>query len=279
MNNILSRNAVSVSGTGDQTIIFAHGFGCSQKTWTQVAAGFADHYRVVLFDYVGAGSSDLSAYDAKKYSTLEGYAQDLLDVCSALKVEDAIFVGHSVSCMIGVIAAIKQPSFFKKLVFVSPSPYFFSEGDYEGGLDREEVTGLFTMMEANYLGWSSVMAPLIMGNPRQPQLGAELTASFCATDPEIARQFARVTFFSDNRSYLPQLKVESLTLQCKDDMLAPVGIGSYIKDHTFNNTLVNMAATGHCPHLSAPDETIAVITDYLNNTATYAELKSYGKVG
>jgi len=275
MNQVLHRNNVTIHGNGSQTLIFAHGFGCSQKTWQEVAAGFENDYRVILFDYVGAGQSDLAAYDSKKYSTLEGYAQDILDICEVLDVRDAVLIGHSVSCMIAVIASIKKPAYFKGLVFVSPSPYFFSDAQYDGGLKREDIDGLFSMMESNYLGWSSMMAPMIMGNQDRPELGEALAGSFCSTDPNIAREFAKVTFYSDNRDFLPLLNVKSLTLQCADDMLAPTRIGEYISQHASQNTLVKMKATGHCPHLSAPDETIAAIRSYLNNPEVYANQEQF----
>lgn len=263
MTDVAKRNNVTIRGKGDETIIFAHGFGCSQNTWRDVASAFEKDYRVVLFDYVGAGQSDLRAYDSKKYSTLDGYAQDILDICYDLNIRQCILVGHSVSCMIAVLAALKDPSCFRKLVFVAPSPYFFNEGDYSGGLNKGDVDGLFEMMESNYLGWSSMMAPLIMGNADRPELGEGLANSFCATDPAIAREFARVTFYSDNQSYLPLLKIESLTLQCAEDMLAPLQIGAYINEHTPYNSITHLRATGHCPHLSAPEETVSAIRSYL----------------
>ena len=271
MTDVLKRNNVTVRGLGKQTIIFAHGFGCNQHMWQEVSSAFEKDYTVVLFDYVGAGQSDLQAYDSKKYSTLDGYAQDILDICHDLDISQAILVGHSVSSMIAVIAALKEPALFKKLIFVSPSPYFFNEIDYQGGLNRQDVDGLFEMMDSNYLGWSSMMAPLIMGNADRPELGEALSGSFCATDPAIAREFAKVTFYSDNRSYLPLLEVESLTLQCADDMLAPMQIGEYIKEHTPNNSLTNLKATGHCPHLSAPEEIINAITGYLKTSKAYED--------
>ncbi len=265
--DIIKRNNVTVKGTGAETIIFAHGFGCDKNTWRQVAGAFENDYRLILFDYVGAGKSDLSSYDSKKYSTLNGYAQDILDICEALDVRQATLVGHSVSCMIAVLAAITQPSYFRKLVFVSPSPYYFMDGDYKGGLERHDVDALFEMMDTNYLGWSSFMAPAIMGNPDRPELGEALSNSFCATDPAIAREFARVTFYSDNRAQLPLLEIESLTLQCQQDMLAPPEIGTYIQQHTPKNLLINLRATGHCPHLSAPEEIVSCIKEYIKKPA------------
>ncbi len=263
MTDILKRNNVTIKGSGAQTIIFAHGFGCDKNTWRNVASAFESNYRVVLFDYVGAGQSDLSSYNSKRYGTLNGYAEDILDICKTLDIKQSILVGHSVSCMIAVLAALREPSFFSKLVFISPSPYFFSDGDYNGGLEKQAIDELFEMMDSNYLGWSSLMAPAIMGNPERPELGEELSNSFCSTDPVIAREFAKVTFYSDARVNLPLLQVESLTLQCSQDMLAPEEIGTYIQANTPNNFLVNLAATGHCPHLSAPEEIISSIKAYL----------------
>lgn len=265
MSGVLQRNNVTIRGRGMETIIFAHGFGCSQNVWREVASAFEDDYKLVLFDYVGAGRSDLEAYDAERYSTLSGYAQDIIDICHALNISRAVLVGHSVSSMIAVLAALQEPALFKKLVFVSPSPYHFNEEGYTGGLNRQDVDGLFEMMDSNYLGWSSMMAPLIMGNAHRPELSEALADSFCATNPDIARAFAKVTFYSDTRPHLPLLPVESLTLQCAEDMLAPATIGSYIQKHTPNNALVQLNATGHCPHLSAPEETIRVIKHFLNN--------------
>ena len=263
MTDILKRNNVVVKGQGPETIIFAHGFGCSQKMWKHVAPHFEDQYRTVLFDYVGSGQSDASHYSSKRYSTLHGYAQDILDICRVLGIRDAVLVGHSVSSMISVLAALQEPSYFKKLVLVGPSPYYFPDGQYQGGLEREDVDSLFEMMDNNYLGWSSFLAPLVMGNPDKPELTEELANSFCSTDPAIAREFARVTFYSDTRPYLPKLQTESLTLQCAQDVLASEEIGKYIEKHTPNNTLVNLKATGHCPHLSAPEEVVSSIKAYL----------------
>jgi sigma-B regulation protein RsbQ len=263
MLDVLKRNNVTIRGRGEETILFAHGFGCSQNTWREVAPAFEDRYRVILFDYVGSGQSDLAAYDPQKYSSLEGYAQDILDICKALGSQRYILVAHSVSCMIAVAAALEQPQLFDKLVFVSPSPYYFADGEYNGGLNRQDIDGLFEMMDNNYLGWSSLMAPMIMGNPQRPELGEDLTSSFCANDPAIARQFAKVSFYTDCRPLLPQVKVESLTLQCADDMLAPIHIGSYITEHKPNSALMQLKATGHCPHLSAPEEVIQSISQFL----------------
>mgnify|MGYP003575748630 CR=1 FL=1 len=245
-------------------MLFAHGFGCDQNSWKFVTDAFAKDYKLILFDYVGAGKSDLSSYSSSRYGTLNGYAQDILEICDELKLEETIFVGHSVSSMIGLLAAVQHPAFFEKLVFVGPSPRYLNDEGYHGGFERADLEALFEFMDSNYLGWSSQLAPAIMGNADRPELGAFLTSSFCSTDPDIAREFARVTFFSDNRVDLPKLTVPSLTLQCTDDIIAPLSIGEYIAANTPSNTLYLMEASGHCPHISEPQETIKAIKKYLN---------------
>jgi sigma-B regulation protein RsbQ len=260
----LVRNNVRVSGRQEgQAILFAHGFGCDQNMWRFVAPAFEADYRVVLFDHVGAGGSDLSAYSRGRYGSLSGYAADVLDICRTLALERPIFVGHSVSSMIGVLAAIEEPDRFDKLVLVGPSPRYIDDADYTGGFSREDIEGLLDSLDSNYLGWSSAMAPVIMGNPDRPALGAELTNSFCRTDPEIARHFARVTFLSDNRADLPKVTTRSLILQCSEDVIAPRSVGEYVHRQIRASELVHLAATGHCPNLSAPEETIAAIRSFL----------------
>ena len=261
--DILARNHVRVTGRGTQPIVFAHGFGCDQNMWRLVAPAFEDDYRVVLFDYVGSGTSDLSAYDPRRYSTLDGYAQDVLDVVHALDLRDVIFVGHSVSAMIGVLAANREPERFERLVLIGPSPRYVNDAPYVGGFERGDIEGLLEMMEHNYIGWASFLAPAIIKNPDRPELGAELTESFCSTDPVVARRFAEATFLSDNRDDLPRLTVPSLILQCADDMVAPAEVGEYVHRVTPGSTLRQMRATGHCPHMSHPEETIALIREYL----------------
>ena len=244
-------------------MIFAHGFGCDQNMWRFVAPAFADRYRIVLFDHAGAGGSDLAAYDRNKYSSLQGYANDVLEICRELELTDAAFVGHSVSAMIGVLAALQEPDRFDALVLVGPSPCYIDDGDYVGGFSREDIEGLLESLDSNYLGWSSAMAPVIMGNPDRPELGEELTNSFCRTNPEIARQFARVTFLSDNRADLPQVRTRALILQCSEDVIAPQQVGEYVHRQIPGSELVLLQATGHCPNLSAPEETIAAIRSFL----------------
>jgi sigma-B regulation protein RsbQ len=262
--NILQRNNVKVSGPEDrQAIVFAHGFGCDQNMWRFVAPAFADDYRVVLFDHVGAGGSDLSAYHPSRYDSLQGYARDLLEICRELGAKDAVFVGHSVSAMIGVLASVEEPGLFESLVLVGPSPRYIDDGDYVGGFGQEDIDGLLESLDSNYLGWSSAMAPVIMGNSDRPELGTELTNSFCRTNPEIARHFARVTFLSDNRADLPKVAARALVLQCAEDVIAPRCVGEYVHRQIPGSELVLMKATGHCPNLSAPEETIAAIQAFL----------------
>ncbi|MDB5796956.1 MAG: Hydrolase [Paucimonas sp.] len=260
---ITRRNNVQVLGRGDQAIVFAHGFGCDQNMWRFVAPAFVNDYRVVLFDNVGAGKSDLSQFDRDKYSSLYGYAADLRDICHMVGGRDIILVGHSVSAMIGLLAAIDEPALFSKLVLVGPSPSYINDGDYIGGFDQANIEELLDFLDNNYLGWSSAMAPAIMGNEDRPGLSQELENSFCRTDPEIARHFARTTFLSDHRSALQQVRVPSLILQCSRDVIAPQAVGEYMHRELAGSTLVLMKATGHCPNLSAPDETIEAIKAFL----------------
>lgn len=263
MKNILKRNNVNITGKGDQVIMFAHGFGCDQNAWRRITHAFADNYKLILLDFVGAGKSDITAYDKTKYNTLDGYAEDILEICKELNVKDAIFIGHSVSCMIGALASIKEPSVFEKLIFIGPSPCYINCESYTGGFDKEDIDNLFEIMDDDYIKWSQNMAPKIMGGKQQAELQQELTESFCTTDPEVAKAFAKVTFLSDNRKDLPQIPVESLTLQCSEDIIAPLEVGKYIHENTPNNIMVILNATGHCPHMSAPEETIEAIKTFL----------------
>jgi sigma-B regulation protein RsbQ len=261
---VARRNNVKVSGrAAAKPMLFAHGFGCDQNMWRLVAPAFEDDHKVVLFDHVGAGRSDLAAYSRARYGTLDGYAEDVLEICRELDLAGVTFVGHSVSAMIGVLAAIREPERFEALVLVGPSPRYADDGDYVGGFAREDIDELLEALDANYLGWSSAMAPVIMGNPDRPELAAELANSFCRTDPEIARHFARVTFLADNRADLPRVRTRSLVLQCSEDAIAPLAVGEYVHRHLADSRLVVMRATGHCPNLSAPGETIAAVRAFL----------------
>jgi sigma-B regulation protein RsbQ len=246
-------------------MLFAHGFGCDQNMWRFITPAFENDYRIVLFDHVGAGGSDLAAYDRKKYATLGGYAADVLEICAVEGLSNAIFVGHSVSAMIGLLAAIREPDRFEQLILIGPSPRYVNEGSYVGGFDRSDIDGLLEFLDSNHMGWSATMAPVIMGNADRPELAAELTGSFCRTDPQIARDFARVTFLSDNRTDLPRVTTPSLVLQCSEDAIAPLPVGEYVHAHLPESRMVLLNATGHCPNLSAPEETVAAMKAYLDS--------------
>ena len=243
--------------------MFAHGFGCDQNMWRFVAPVFAKDYQIILFDLVGAGGSDWSAFSFEKYTSLEGYADDVLEIANELDLKDAIFVGHSVSAMIGVLAANKAPGIFKKLVLVGPSPKYINDADYVGGFTKPQIEELLETLDSNYLGWSRAMAPVIMGNGDRPELGEELSNSFCKTDPEIAKAFAKTTFLSDTREDLKKCKLPTLVLQCSQDVIAPQVVGEYVHSEMPNSKLVVMKATGHCPNLSAPEETVAAIRAFI----------------
>jgi sigma-B regulation protein RsbQ len=266
--DVLTRNAVTVTGRLDgQPMVFAHGYGCDQNMWRHVAPAFAEDYRIVLFDHVGYGRSDPSAYDVQRYSDLDSYAADVLSIVHALDLRDVVFVGHSVAAMIGVLAAVAEPDRFARLILVGPSPRYLDDprDGYRGGFQPAEIDELLDSLDSNYLGWSQAMAPVIMGNPERPELGAELTNSFCRTDPVVARQFARVTFLTDSRADLRRLTVPALVLQCSDDIIAPLAVGEYVHRELPGSELVIMRATGHCPNLSAPEETVAAIRSYLKS--------------
>jgi sigma-B regulation protein RsbQ len=262
--NVIDRHRIRVTGVPDaQPIVFAHGFGCDQHMWRLVAPRFEDAFRVITFDHVGAGDSDASAYDPVRHGSLQGYADDVLAIVHELDLKDVILVGHSVSATIAVLAANADPDRFAKLVLVGPSPRYTDDGDYVGGFSEADIAELLESLDSNYLGWSQSIAPAIMGNADRPELGAELTASFCRADPDIARRFARVTFLSDNRADLPRVAVPTLVLQCTDDVIAPVAVGEYVADAIPDARLVMLEATGHCPHLSAPEATTAAIAAFV----------------
>jgi sigma-B regulation protein RsbQ len=262
--SVIFRNNVKIWGSGSRTMLFAHGFGCDQNMWRFITPAFENDYKIVVFDYVGAGKSDLNAYNGQRYADLNGYSQDVLDICEALHLKEAIFVGHSVSGIIGVLAALKRPEYLSDLILIGPSPCYINDGEYVGGFNRTDIEELLDTMDKNYIGWANFLAPAIMKNPDRPELGRELTESFCSTDPKIARQFAMATFLSDNRNDLGKVNTPSLIMQCSDDLIAPFEVGDYLHAHLRNSTLKVLKATGHCPHMSHPDETIAVIQEYLD---------------
>lgn len=261
------RNNINVRGRPDgRAMLFAHGFGCDQNMWRFVAPAFEDSHRVVLFDHVGAGGSDLQSYDPVKYASLEGYAADVVEIVEYLDLTDVVFVGHSVAAMIGVLAAVECPERFGALVLVGPSPRYIDDDDYAGGFTSEDIDGLLEAVESNYLGWSAAMAPAIVANADRPALGAELTDSFCRTDPQIQAQFARATFLADNRADLALVRTPTLVLQCSEDVVAPDEVGTFVHRSIPGSSFRKLAATGHCPNLSAPEETIAAISEYLGST-------------
>ncbi|WP_296346648.1 alpha/beta hydrolase [Reyranella sp.] len=259
----LVRNNVRTAGTGPAAMMFAHGFGCDQNMWRHVAPAFEVRFRTILFDHVGAGGSDLKAYDPEKYATLAGYADDVVEIGRELGLRDAVFVGHSVSAMIGLLASLKAPGMFRSLVMVGPSPRYIDDDGYVGGFTKQQIGELLDFLGDNHMGWSAAMAPMIMGNPDRPELGQELTNSFCRTDPDIAKEFARVTFNSDNRADLGKVTLPTLILQCSEDIIAPTAVGEYIHRQMPNSQLVILKATGHCPNLSAPGEVIAAMRAFV----------------
>ncbi|MFF5922655.1 alpha/beta fold hydrolase [Streptomyces flavochromogenes] len=265
--DIRSRNNVTVTGRAEgPVLLLAHGFGCDQNMWRLVLPALAETYQVVLFDYVGSGRADAAAWDERRYSSLEGYALDVLEVCEELDLRDVAFVGHSVSAMVGVLAAAKAPQRFSRLVMVAPSPRYIDDEGYRGGFSADDIDELLEFLESNYLGWSAAMAPVIMGNEDRPELGEELTASFCASDPDMARVFARTTFLSDSREDLKTVAVPTLILDCQQDMIAPPQVGAFVHAAIPGSRLVTLEATGHCPQLSAPGATAAAITSFLGST-------------
>ena len=261
--DVVERNNVTMRGEG-RPIVFAHGFGCSQDMWRLVAPHFVDDHRVVLFDHVGAGASDLSAYRPGKYDSLEGYAGDLVEILEQLDLRDVVFVGHSVGAIIGLLAANRAPSRFGSLVLVGPSPRYVDTDDYTGGFSQADIDALLDGLDANYFGWSETIAPVIMGAPDQPELAEELNDSFCRTDPSIARHFARVTFLSDNRRDLAEVTVPTLVIQSSDDVIAPVAVGRYVAAQIPDSELVIVPVTGHCAHLSAPDLVVDAIRTFIS---------------
>lgn len=261
---IIQRNNVKVLGNGSKPMVMAHGFGCEQGMWQYILPAFQDDYQVILFDYVGSGESDISAYDPIKYNELNGYAEDVIDVIEALQVEDVIFVGHSVSSMIGLLATLKRPDLFEKLVMIGPSPCYLNKEDgYKGGFDESDIRNLLDMMEMNFTGWANFMAPLAMEQPKETKEVRDLERTFVSNDPRVARQFAEVTFFSDCRDKVQEAKVDTLILQCAQDSIVPVEVGDYLHQLMENSTLYILEAKGHYPHISHPSQTAQIIKDYL----------------
>ena len=262
---MLARNAVRVSGVpGARPIVFVHGLGCDQSMWRLVVPSFEADHRVVLLDHAGHGASDVSDFSVERYAGLSGWAEDVVEVCRALDLRDAVLVGHSVSAMIGVLAVRRAPDVFGALVMIGPSPRYVDEGDYIGGFTRADIGDLLSSLEANRVGWVNGMAPVIMGNADRPELTGELVGLMCRADPVAMRQLATVTFLSDNRADLPGVAVPTLVLQCTDDAIAPLSVGRYVHRAVPGSVFTQLAATGHCPQLSAPEETTAAIRAFLD---------------
>lgn len=257
------RNNVHFLGPEEApTLMLAHGFGCDQEMWRRVTAPLSRHFRVVLFDHVGSGGADPSAWDPQRYASLDGYATDILELVDQLQLRDPVFVGHSVAAMMGVLAAAERPDAFAKLVLVTPSPCYIDDADYRGGFTRADIDDLLDSLDSNYLGWSHAIAPTIVGNPDRPELSEELAETFCRTDPACAKVFARTTFLSDNRADLSRVSLPTLVLECAEDAIAPTGVGAYVAEHIAGSTLVTLDTTGHCPQLSAPEATAAQIAAF-----------------
>lgn len=254
---------IKILGKGEKPLVFLHGFGCDQTMWRSIAPAFEADHKIIIYDQMGAGDSDISVYDEKKYSSLKGYAHDLIEIIEGLSLKDVFFVGHSVSAMIGILAAVQRPDLFADLILIGPSPCYLNDGNYRGGFPREAVEELLNNADKDYLGWARAMAPVIMSRSDRPEFAAELTNSFCRTNPDIARHFARVLFLSDNREDVHLLKTSSLILQCSQDIIAPEFVGRYLHEHMPNSTFHQMRAVGHCPHVSEPEETVQAIKSYL----------------
>lgn len=268
-NIITRRNNVKILGQGEQAIVFAHGFGCDQHVWKDVYPAFEKDYKVILFDYVGSGDSDAMAFDRDRYQTLDGYVEDMLEVIHELDLHSVIMAGHSISSMIGLLAAIRHPEYFEQLIFVTPSPCYINDEGYVGGFERSEIEALMARMDADYLEWAGFMGPLAMQNPDRPELAAALTRQFTRGNPETVRQFARATFFADYRKELSKLRTPALILQSNDDVVVPLEVGEYLHRMIPGSTLRIIDAKGHYPHMSAPDVIIREMRTYLKRTALF----------
>ncbi len=262
--SVLKRNNVNVQGQGNQTLIFAHGFGADQTIWRYIVPAFESDYRIVLFDYVGAGKSDFTAYSRSRYSSLYGYADDLLELCAELKLTNTILVGHSVSAMVGLLASLLEPECFSHLIFIGASPRYLNDVDYYGGFEQSDLDAIYTAMSTNYEAWAcGFFASLMMGNPERPSLAREYASTLAAVRPDIALALAHAIFQSDFRDNLPRLTVPTLILQASDDKAVPPEVGQYLASKIPSSQLVNIDARGHLPHLSAPEEVIRAMRAYL----------------
>jgi len=264
MSNIIKRNNVTIIGDGEKTIILAHGFGCDQNMWERLIPYFKEDYRLVLFDYVGSGQSELAAFDVQRYSSINGYAQDIIEVCEAVNISGAIFIGHSVSCSAGIVAANLHPEYFSHLILIGPSPCFLNiPPDYLGGFENKDLEELLELMDQNYLGWANYLAPVVAGSSGEGQIAGELSESFCSTDPVVAKTFARTTFFADNRNDFKNNTIPCLLLQHKKDTLAPLNVGEYLNLNTAKSTYLVLNVDGHCAHMSHPALVSDAVREYL----------------
>lgn len=261
----VKRNNVRVFGKGEKPIIFVHGFGCDQEMWRFVIPDFEEDYKVILLDLVGSGNSEIKAYNSEKYRGLGGHARDIIEICEELELKKSILVGHSVSSMIGVLAAVSRPDLFERLILLTPSPRYINEENYKGGFDKKDIDELVETLENNFLGWSSFITPIIIGNPEKEEFSNELKNSFCSMDPEIAKHFAKVTFLGDNRKDLKKVQAPTLVIQCNPDTIAPVEVGRYVQEMIPNSKYVELDSPGHCPHLTSPRLVINAIKMYLAN--------------
>lgn len=267
--DVLRRNHVQVIDGSGPTLVYGHGFGCNQSMWADITPAFKDTHRQVLFDYVGSGGSDLSAFDQHRYSELQGYAQDLLDVCDALGLtRDVVLVAHSVSCSIGMLAAIERPALFRHVVMVGPNPCFVNDPPYVGGFEREDLQELLELMDRNFMGWADFLAPVASGD--SAVTGRRLHESFCSTDPLIARTFAQATFFADNRADVARMHAPSLVLQHRHDALAPLAVGEFMVTHLRQGALRVLDVAGHCAHMSHPHLVVDAIRSVLPTSDPHA---------
>jgi sigma-B regulation protein RsbQ len=267
VTDVLQRNNVHIIGQGPRTLLLCNGFGYNQRLWDHLAPALAAQYRVVLFDHVGSGESDRQAYDVQKYNRLDGYAQDVVEICQALHLRDAVLIGHSVGAIIALLAACAAPEHFGQVVLLTPSPCYINEPGYYGGFERENLQQVLDSMQTDYRSWAYQFADLLMGDANSPVLSEELGQFFGEADINVAQQFARVTFFSDNRADVPRLHLRTLVVLCHEDVIAPTEVGEYLVSHLPNAQLVTLRATGHCPQLSAPLETLAAIQDFVDMAA------------
>lgn len=263
MDALIRKNNINISGNGDQVLLFVHGYGCNQKMWRFLTPEFEKDYKLILIDLVGYGESDIEFYDKEKYSSLKGYASDIIELCEELKIDEITLIGHSVSSMIGLHVSLMAPNLVRNLIMIGPSPRYIDQDDYKGGFSKTDIEELIDTVNSNYLGWSSAITPVIMGQPERSELTEELKNSFCQVDPEIAKQFAQVTFMGDEREYLSKCLTSTLIIQCKSDIIAPIEVGMYVHNKLKNSKLTVLDTSGHCPHMSAPKETSAAIKEYL----------------